>query len=186
MTCLRPHSMCVVAVRMPGGSCGWLSPPVPGTSHPPWTNPPGAGSPEGLHSPAGCPEGLPAGGAPSPVPGLRERLRPAPGTGLAAPPPRLLSGSAGGQAPGGQGGERSPAERRAPRRAHRAHRAHRSRRPAAPSAAQPPCVSSARLRARRAERGARPDCSCAPGLGPEGADSCGALSRAPQTHCFGP
>nr|XP_036860068.1 wiskott-Aldrich syndrome protein-like [Manis javanica] len=131
--------MCVVAVRMPGGSCGWLSPPVPGTSHPPWTNPPGAGSPEGLHSPAGCPEGLPAGGAPSPVPGLRERLRPAPGTGLAAPPPRLLSGSAGGQAPGGQGGERSPAERRAPRRAHRAHRAHRSRRPAAPSAAQPPC-----------------------------------------------
>lgn len=77
------------------------------------------------------------------------RLQPAPGTGPAAPPSRLLRGSAGRRAPTAQGAERSRAESSAPGRAPRAYRA------STPGAAQPPAVSSARLRARRAGQGAR-------------------------------
>ena len=90
----------------------------------------------------GAPSGLPAEGAPSRVSGLRARLQPEPGTGPAAPPPQWLCWRARR--------EQSRSESGAPRRAPGAHRAPTL------AAAQPPAVSSAHLRARRAGRGARP------------------------------
>lgn len=76
------------------------------------------------------------------------------------PPLRLLGGSAGGRARR----EESRSESGAPRRAPGAHRA------PTPAAAQPPSVSSARLRARPAGRGARP------GAGLEGTNCSRALA----------
>lgn len=136
----RAEGLATDSPRSPG-SLGALGRPLPGRE-------------AGL-SPRGCPEGAPAGGAQSPVPRSRARLQPAPGTGLAAPPPRLLGCSAGGR--------RALWEERTagPSPAHPAV----SPVPAAVAAAQPPAVSSTCLRARRAGRGARPDSSSARGWG---------------------
>lgn len=141
-------------VRENARSCDWLSPPLREPRllevlDPTW--------PGGLQpSPQGAPRGLPAGGAQSRVSGLRARVQPAPGTGPAAPPPRCLCGRASRQ--------RSRSESSAPRRAPGAHRA-----PTA-AAAQPPAVSSARLRARRAGWGDRS------GAGQEETNCSGALA----------
>lgn len=93
-------------------------------------------------SPRGSPAGVPAGGAPSSGPSVRARLQPAPGTGLAAPPPRLLGGSAGGRR--AQGAELSRAPRSPPRP---------GARPASAHAAQPLAVSSARAAGLDGSRG---------------------------------
>ena len=93
-------------------SCHWLSPPLLGTSRPrrcPLR--PGSLGPH----PGAVPRGLPVEGAPSAVSGLRVRLQPAPGTGPAAPPSRLLRGSAGRRTPTAQGAEPSRQQRGRPR-----------------------------------------------------------------------